>query len=77
MPDAPWPDAIPCPCGQVHELSAEARPAYGDVTTGMPEELVVTTPAGSWLVARIYVTVHGIEADRMPELAYLYGFPRA
>jgi hypothetical protein len=63
-----------CPCGEVHELSAAVRAAYEKATTGLPSSVPVETPAGTWLVPRIYIAVHGLKADELPALARRHGF---
>jgi hypothetical protein len=68
---------LECPCGQVHELSARTRVAYANVTRGLPPDVVITTPAGSWRVPRIYIAVHGLKAEELPALAARYKFPAA
>jgi hypothetical protein len=79
----PWPEAfrpipdLPCPCGQVHELSAKTRVAYENVVGGLPPTVVITTRAGSWLVPRIFMAVHGLKASELPALAEQYGFESA
>jgi hypothetical protein len=63
-----------CPCGQVHELSAEIQVAYDNVTRGLPETVLVSVSRRAWLVPRIYIAAHGLKADELPELARRYGF---
>jgi hypothetical protein len=63
-----------CPCGEVHELSATVRAAYEGVTAGLPPEVAVVVEGGGWLVPRIYIAVHGLKADDLPELAGRYGW---
>lgn len=64
-----------CPCGEVHELSASVRAGYESVTAGLPPSVPVAVPGvGRWLVPRIYIAVHGIKAQELPELAERYGF---
>ena len=63
-----------CPCGEVHELSAAVRAAYEKVTARLPSLVPVETAAGTWLVPRIYIAVHGLRADELPALAERYGF---
>ena len=42
---------VPCPCGEVHELSAKVRAAYEAVTAGLPPAVAVAVEgAGCWLV---------------------------
>jgi hypothetical protein len=69
-------EASRCPCGDLHELSAAARAAYDAVTAGLPAEVGVKTPGGSWLVPRVFIAVHGLEAAELPGLAERYGFAR-
>jgi hypothetical protein len=64
----------PCPCGQVHELSAAVRAAYEGVTAGLPPEVAVVVEGRAWLVPRIYIAVHGLKADELPGLAERYGW---
>ena len=66
-----------CPCGEVHELSATVRAAYERVTAGLPPEVPVVVEGRGWLVPRIYIAVHGLKADELPELAERYGFALA
>jgi hypothetical protein len=70
------PDNLPCPCGEIHELSARTRVAYDNVTMGLPADVMITVPEGSWRVPRIFLAVHGVKADELPALAERYGFPR-
>jgi len=73
------PDGDPprCACGEVHELSAAVRAAYGTVTGGLPSSVPVRVPdVGCWLVPRIYIAVHGLKAEELPALAERYGFAR-
>lgn len=77
VPEAPVADpGHPCPCGQVHELAADARAAYEAATAGMAPVVRVTTEDGSWLVPRIFIAVHGLSAADLPALAGRYGFER-
>lgn len=64
-----------CPCGDIHELSAAVRAAYGQVITlaGNPT-VVVETPDGRWRVPRIYIACHGLKAADLPALARRYRF---
>lgn len=65
-----------CPCGEIHELSAETRVAYENITAGLPPEvLIVAPPFGrAWFVPRIYLAAHGVKSDELPALAERYGF---
>jgi hypothetical protein len=68
-------DASPaCPCGEIHELSAATRVAYDNITAGLPETVVISAAGRAWLVPRIYLAVHGVKADELPEIAGRYGF---
>lgn len=68
--------SAPCPCGEVHELSAATRGAYEAVTAGLPAEVKVEAPGGTWLVPRIFIAVHGLKAAELPGLAERHGFAR-
>lgn len=68
---------LPCPCGQVHELSAATRVAYENITRGLPETMVISVDGRAWLVPRIFIAVHGLKADELPELAARYEFAEA
>jgi hypothetical protein len=63
-----------CPCGDIHELSAEIRVAYENITRGLPETVAVQADGGAWLVPRVYIAAHGLKADELPALAERYGF---
>lgn len=66
-----------CSCGEVHELSAEAREFWASFIDGQPPEISVGTPAGSWMVPRIYIAAHGLKAAELPALAGQYGWERS
>jgi len=63
-----------CPCGQAHELSAETRVAYGNVTAGLPPAVLVAAGGRAWQVPRIYIAAHGLKPADLPALAERYGF---
>jgi hypothetical protein len=63
-----------CPCGEAHELSAATRAAYENATRGLPPDVLVSAPGGSWRVPRIFIAVHGLKAADLPALAERYGF---
>jgi hypothetical protein len=66
-----------CPCGEVHELSAAVRGAYEPVTAALPPDAVINVKGvGSWVVPKIYIAVHGLKADELPELAERYRWVR-
>lgn len=68
-----------CPCGQVHEFSAEIRAAYEAVTAGKGEDrriAVEVRSMGAWLVPVIFLAAHGLKAAELPALAARYGFER-
>ncbi len=65
-----------CPCGQIHELSAATRSAYGNVTAGLPPTVLIEVSGQRWLVPRIFIAVHRPKAAELPALAILYGFKR-
>ena len=44
-----------------HELSAETRVAYENITRGLPETVLISAPGGAWLVPRIF---HRFPASR-------------
>lgn len=69
-------DNLPCPCGEIHELSAGTRVAYDNVTMGLPEDVLITVPEGSWYIPRIYLAVHGAKGSDLPALAARYGLRR-
>lgn len=69
--------SLPCPCGEVHELSAATRIAYDNVTMGLPPDVVVSVPAGRWHVPRIFIAVHGLKGADLPALAGRYRFRAA
>lgn len=63
-----------CPCGDAHELSAEAAAAYQDIAAGLPDTVAVSVSrTGAWLVPRVYIAAHGLKADELPGLAERYG----
>jgi hypothetical protein len=66
-----------CPCGEIHELSAATRVAYENITWGLPETVVIEVCGRAWLVPRIFIAVHGLKADDLPELAARYEFEEA
>ncbi len=40
------------------------------------ETVVVTVPAGSWHVPRVYIAIHGLEAEELGALADKYGWEK-
>jgi hypothetical protein len=67
-------NSLECPCGEVHELSAETRVAYENVTAGLPLTVMVAVNGRAWQVPRIYLAAHGVKAAELPALAERYGF---
>jgi hypothetical protein len=65
-----------CSCGDIHELPAEAREFWGLFFDGLPPRVPVTAPGGTWLVPRIYIAVHGLKADDLPQLAAAHRWER-
>ena len=63
-----------CSCGEVHELSADAREFWASFIDGKPPEISVTGTGGSWMVPRIYIAVHGLKEAELPALAGQYGW---
>ncbi len=72
--------AFGCPCGGVHEFPATRHTVRGEKPAVLAELLrrkplpVVTTPAGSWRVPRVWIAAHGLEAEELPALAERYGW---
>jgi hypothetical protein len=66
-----------CPCGVVHEMAAEKKIRFDQVTYGKDLALPVTISSGTWLVPRIYIACHGIKASELAEVAARYGFEQA
>lgn len=68
------PSPYTCPCGEVHELSAQTRVAYGNITAGLPSTVPVSVNGRAWQVPRIFIAAHGLKAAELPELAQRYGW---
>ncbi len=63
-----------CPCGDAHEPSAVVRDYVTRIIRERGRDVMVASPSGTWRVPRIYIAVHGLKADELPELAERYGF---
>jgi hypothetical protein len=63
-----------CPCGEIHELSAQTRAAYENVTRGLPPTVLITVGGRDWHVPRVFIAVHGVKGSELPALAERYGF---
>jgi hypothetical protein len=63
-----------CPCGEIHEFSADTRVAYENIAMGLPETVVISAGGRAWLVPRIFIAAHGLKADDLPAIAARYGF---
>ena len=72
------PDVViscPCGCGRVYTdpgIEAEVMRFVGE----LGECVKLSTPAGSWLVPRHYIALHGIKADELPTLAATHGWEK-
>ncbi|HMH89938.1 MAG TPA: hypothetical protein VK586_02510 [Streptosporangiaceae bacterium] len=66
-----------CPCGQVHHLGQDRLAVLHGATGGLPPGIRVQTPAGAWVVPRLYIAMHGLAATDVPALAAKYGWHRA
>ena len=66
-----------CPCGQVHRFPDLVAQHYlRRCIDELGDTVLVTTPAGSWLVPRVYIAAHGLAARDLPLLAAVYGWRR-
>jgi hypothetical protein len=66
-----------CVCGAEHQWPSETAMVIRHQTLTRGERMQVTTPAGSWMVPRVYIAAHGLKAADLPTLAALYGFEPA
>ena len=66
--------SMACPCGEIHELSAQTRAAYEDITAGLPPEVLIVVNGRGWHVPRILLAVHGVKGGELPALAERDGF---
>ena len=62
-----------CPCGWPHEVPE----AYRRAVAGQPSWVTARAGGRAWRVPHLWVQVHGLTAATLPELARLYGWPRA
>jgi len=58
-------------------MDAQIWAAFLRVTDGKEPLERAVSPAGAWMVNRVYVACHGIRARDIPVLAMRYGWPRA
>lgn len=65
-----------CPCGAIHEFSAETRAVFLRMLLNYGTESKITTPQGTWMVPKVYIAAHGLRADELPHLAKVYGFKK-
>ncbi len=64
-----------CPCGQFH-ADSPAMAYVAGLVKKLGETVVVTVPAGSWHVPRVYIAMHGLEAEELGALADKYGWEK-
>jgi hypothetical protein len=69
--------AMKCPCGlDLHYTSAAAQASVERLVDALGPEITVTTSAGSWLVPRHFIALHGIVAAELPALATRFRFTK-
>lgn len=64
-----------CPCGQEH-IGSPSLPHVAKLVQELGETVVVTAPAGSWHVPRVFIAMHGLKAEELASLADKYGWRR-
>jgi hypothetical protein len=66
-----------CACGHpLHYRDPATERAVRQLVAHLGPDIQITTPAGTWLVPRHYVALHGISEVELPQLADRLGFPR-
>jgi len=69
-----------CPCGEEHEISDDVFAKLVDPAASKTPALAIMVPDfGTWLVPRVFLACHyqGLDALKLAELAFQYGFERA
>jgi hypothetical protein len=62
---------LACPCGRPLHYDDPAILRQVDALVYLlGEHVPVTTPAGTWLVSRHYIALHGIRAAELPGLGF-------
>ena len=65
-----------CGCGRpLHYSNQAIRALVQELVAELGPDVTVTTPAGTWLVPRHYLALHGLAAGELPRLAAALGFP--
>lgn len=71
-----WP-LVFCSCGRpVHYSNDESRARVETLIAEKGECIAITTDAGTWLVPRHYVALHGVAANTLARLARLHGWEK-
>lgn len=66
-----------CPCGRpLHYSRPDLRLLVEALVKTLGPSVAIHTAAGSWLVPRHYIALHGIRSEDLPMLADLLGFQR-
>jgi len=64
-----------CPCGEKHDETSSGWQATRKLIEGLGPHVVVTVAGlGSWQVSRMYIAMHGLQAQDLPALAEKYGW---
>ena len=67
-----------CPCGQpLHYRNPESRTKVEAMVAELGMNVRISIPAGSWMVPREYIALHGVRATALPTLARRYGWAPA
>jgi hypothetical protein len=60
-----------CPCGRpLHYTDPAIEAHVRRLIAKAGERIAVTTPAGTWLVSRHYIALHGLKARELPDLGF-------
>ena len=69
------PDTERCSCGRaLHYLNPDTEAFITRQVAEHGPTVRLTTPRGTWAVPRHYIALHGISAQRVPELAALHNW---
>jgi len=65
-----------CPCGRHHEVRQAISALYTHKTARMDSTWPITTPAGRFLVPRIWLALHGMDGAEIADAAGALGWER-
>lgn len=65
---------FPCPCGETHTFGTAEGLALKEIIDGLGPDQLVTVPAGTWRVPRVWVAAHGLRSEDLPALAARHGW---